>query len=302
MYTVDDLVANVKRRASIPNSNSLLSDEDIMLLAQDELDLTVTPLVMSVNEEFFVTSEDLDIQTGVSTYAIPGEAVGMRLRGVSVVNNPGEYETVWNLSRITLEQLGSYTWNTGGFYLEGNNVKLFPTPNQTGTLRLYFYKTPLTLTQNINAGQVTVIDGNILTLANMPEDWTTGTDLSVVQGYPPFNTIFENTDAVLVTGNDVTLSSVSGITVGDWVCPRGFSTIPQLPREAIPLLAQATVVKCLEAIGDNDGMKRAEAKLEQVTGQLIKLLTPRSDANPKKFVNRRGIFSGYGNINAWKWW
>jgi hypothetical protein len=50
------------------------------------------------------------------------------------------------------------------------------------------------------------------------------------------------------------------------------------------VLAQMTVVKALEALGDNDGVKRAINDLNILQQNALTLVTPRNHGEPKRVV------------------
>ena len=79
------------------------------------------------------------------------------------------------------------------------------------------------------------------------------------------------------------------LAVGDWVAETGFSPIPQIPFEAHKLLEQRVVIKILEGLKDQTGMKMAEDGYEAMVEKFTQLVTPRVDGAPQKLVSRRGL-------------
>ncbi len=286
-YTTDKLIASIKRRGSLPTDQRLMSDQDFVNLATDELETLLVPLLMSVREEYFLAYKDISV-TGSLPYTveIPDDAIGMKLKEVATIVNGRPQD----LPRLDVDN--EYR-NTSGFRIEGN--KIIISGQSTETVRLYYFKRPLQLTTLSLSGQITSINAltNEITLSNIPASWTTSTILNSVIKSQPFSTSAEEIQIVSLSAPTLVINSVEGLTVGDWVSEEGFSPIPQIPVEAHKVLAQATVVKCLEAMADPSGMEAANEMLERNLKDMLTIISPRVDGAPKKIVGR-GIFS-YSN-------
>lgn len=291
-YTTTELIAAIKRRGTLPTNQQLFTPADFVAIANDEMETLIVPLLMSVREEYFVTYKDVTVtpsSSGPMVLEIPDDAVGMKLRDVLWVDpsNGG----LSPIPRLTLEQLAGTTYdfvNISGFVVQGNQILIYPGTNQaTGVIRLYYMRRPLQLVITSEAGQVTGVNPltNEVTLTFVPNDWTTGTKLNVVGQSQPFATKVEEVTIVVASSPTLQLNSVTGISVGDWVSLQGYSPVPQIPVEAHKVLAQAAVVKCLEAMGDREGMQVAEAKLRQNIEDMLKLINPRVDGAVKKITN-----------------
>src|SRR5690606_16238107 len=100
------------------------------------------------------------------------------------------------------------------------------------------------------------------------------------------------------------LDSVEGIEVGDYITLEGYSAIPQIPVEAHAYLAQLTAAKCLEGLGDREGMKAALDKAESLKKSLLVMTSQRVDGSPKKVVSPNGgvrIASSLRGIRRGSW-
>src|SRR5690606_7542507 len=131
-----------------------------------------------------------------------------------------------------------------------------------GTLRISYFRRSSQLVDTEQAGLVTDVTGSDVTLSFLPGTWTVGTLVDCVDPNPPFDTTLRSAEITAINGQVITLSSVEGIETGMWLCLEGETVVPPIPVEAHHVLAQATTVKVLEALGDDSGMKRAEAKLK----------------------------------------
>lgn len=306
-YTTRGLIENVKTRGSIPTTQPLFKNENFAALANDELQSLIVPLIMSVREEHFVTSKDYTIVQNQAAYDIPADAIGMKLRDVVYLQDPNRPQNQTSLPRLQPEDIaGAYIdyAQPSGFYIQGNSVVLYPAPQYSGTLRLTYFKRCSELVDNSQAGKITNVDSNTneVTLSVVPNTWTTSDLVDVVNVNPPFNTVSEDLQIVAVNGFTLTLSSVAGLSVGNWVCLQDETVVPQIPVECHRVLAQATVVKVLEALGDDGGMQRAQAKLNELTSNMTTILNPRVDGEPKKIVSAGRSLADWNRISIRRPW
>jgi len=290
-YTTTDLVNSLKRRISIPTSQATYTDQELVDFLNDEFEGTIVPLISSIREDFFISSTDFTVTNSTSSFAIPSNAVGQRLRDIVLVDNAGGNEHLTNLPRLSLEQISSVSGiGVSGFYLEGNTVKLYPVEGWDDTLRMYYFKRPNKLVLVNKTGKISSIAGDVVTLESVPSSWTTATIVNVITPDQPFSAT-ENLTISLISGNDVTLSSTTGLAAGDYVAVQGESPIAQMPSEANQLLMQAVKVEVSDAMGDEEMIISAKAKYKQLQIHLMKALTPRVDGQVKKVVSRNNVFS-----------
>ena len=129
-YDMEAMIANIKRRCSVPASQLTYTDEDFTLLCTDELQGEVVPLVMSAREEYFVDHIDVTLDSD-GTLDIPSDAVGAKLRSVCYLQQANPIVLI-NLPRIDLDVvagIGFASWYNlygSGFYIEGNKLKIYP--------------------------------------------------------------------------------------------------------------------------------------------------------------------------------
>lgn len=307
LYTVEQLIENIKRRCSVPTSQLTFLPQDFVDLANDELQGEVVPLIMSTREEFFVDYED--IQTPASgVIPLPAATVGMKVRSVCYVQQSSPLVLI-NLPRVDLDivaGVGFSNFNTlTGFYIQGNDLVLYPSQSApTNTpIRIYFYRRTLVLSNLGTYGQIISIDemANTVVLSFVPYDWTVGHELNAINFQVPFECVNEDLEIVSVSSPTVELNSVEGLSVGDYVSDRGFSPIPQVPIEAHAYLAQLTAAKCLEALGDNEGNQAAIAKAEKLKDKLMVMISQRVDGSTKKIMNPNGGLRLGAGIGRFGW-
>lgn len=308
-YDVENLIKTIKRACAVPTSQLTYTNEDFAALANDMLQTEVVPLMMSAREDYFVTFEDVNSPAdGVIPF--PAKAVGSKLRNVCYISQLRPLILI-NLPRIDLDVVagvGFYNlWTLAGFYIQGENLVLYPTSSvPTNTpIRMYYYRRTLVLAPPENYGRVESVDEmtNTIVLDYVPPDWEVGTVLNTVGSQPNF--LITN-EAAVITGASspsIILDTVEGIQVGDYVTEEGYSAVPQIPIEAHNYLAQLTAAKALEGLGDREGMKAAYEEALKLKTSLLVMVSQRVDGSVKKVINPTGglrVASGTWR-RGWGW-
>lgn len=297
-YTTTALVSSIKRRASVPTSQSLFETTDFNAILTDEMQSIIVPIILAEQQDFFVHSQDIAMDGVVKSFDIPSRSIGMKLKDVGFynpVNNDFESKPRMPLSDYG-DPGGDYIKSLGGFYLEGSKISFTEAPSNTSDkLRAYFYRRPNNLVAENKAAKVTSIDiaSKTLTFGSMPSSWTTSTVFDIIKGKPGFNSLSD--DLSITTKDSLTLTFAetlpTDIAVGDWVAENGESPIAQIPYSAFPLLAQLGAVKVLESLGDLKGMQMGQAKFDVLVQNFLRTINKRVDSSPKKIINRNGVFS-----------
>lgn len=305
-YDVTELVASVKARCLVPLSQQTYSEEDILRFANEEMELKLIPNIIRVKEEFYVDSIKYPLSGSNKRFEIPYRAIGAKLRNVQYEANSATYP----MTRIQPEEVPYYEYgSTAGtqnaFYLE-NNFVVIPTQyaQGTGQIKLSYYFKPNKLVEIERVGVISSIDrvgdGTIgsVTLSNItfPQNLTPGTLVDFLQVKPNFRTysydisiqtVNPTTNQVFINLTDIPES----LQIGDHIATAGECIIPQMPVELHPMLAQAVACRILEAQGDVNNLKAANAKLTEMESNLFTLIDQRTEGNPQKINNQNGIIA-----------
>ncbi len=305
-YATEQLIENVKRRCTVPTSQLTLEDSDFCALANDEMQDIVVPLLMSVKSEYFLDFVDVTATVN-GEITIPEAAVGEKLRSVCWVQNTSPL-ILNNLPRIDLDVVAgvgpiNYNYITG-FYIQGNKLMLYPNNSfaSNQTIRLYYFKRTLVLTDSSNYSKIVSIDPMALSIVvdGVPSDWVVGTRLNCVSATPSFQTTNELMTIASISSPTIFLDNVDGLVIGDYISQEGYSAIPQIPLEAHAYLAQLTAVKCLETVADRPGMEVAQAKANEMKQNMLTITTQRVDGSVKKIINPTGGLRLGAGIGRWR--
>lgn len=102
---------------------------------------------------------------------------------------------------------------------------------------------------------------------------------------------------VLLGGNSVSETTITlkedqlpeGFVVGDYICARFESIVPQIPTDLHNLLAERTCSRILASIGDQEGQASTEAKIQRLEGRQQVIIDNRVDGAPLKVTNFNGL-------------
>jgi hypothetical protein len=297
--TADRLLAGIKRRIVIPTSQALLTDEDILALADDIISSRIVPLVESVNQEFFVYKEDVPLVASQTEYSIPYRAIGRALRELKMQDSN---DNVRNIALISLEDAQVYQSSslTCGFYFLSDKIRLVPnvpsniSPDQS--LQMYYRLAPSNLVTSSNAMQVASVNGDDVIVASVPSIYTTGVDIDFIQGRSG-NTIYAMDKTIQnISGTTITFSSgvvPSDLRSGDYLSLVQTSPVVNfVPNELYSLIESSTAYRVCNVIGDFDGAARLQDDVSKEETNAKMIIEPRIDGEPTIIINRQGLVRG----------
>lgn len=290
-YTTSDLVDNILLISHIPLSNATFTASNLIDLANRELQTSLIKQILSVREGYYMTYEDQPINA-LGLYYIPQDSIAGALANIELIQST----TIIPVNRITeSEQFStiSPTSSSYGFFMQGNQVQILPTPN-IGTVRMWYLRRPNTLVATTDAAQIAAITGNVLTVNSLPSDFIDGTLVSLNQDQPTFN-MLGNREIAGISSLDVTLDlAVDDLAIGDWLALKNQTPVPQVPVEFRPLLEQRVAVQVFRIQGYMDKMNEVKKVLEQMEMDLFALISPRVQSQTKIINPTNGGFLGMG--------
>lgn len=307
ILTSSKLIESVRTRAMLPDDTSVYTDQRILDVLNEQMDTALLPALLSINEEHLVVSQDNSISSS-NRYKIPYRAIGNKLRDVNYSIGGNVYE----LSRMSLEELSDYRTNgtnnfyNDAFYMEGDEIVLLSSTRSFSNLKMYFYLRPNVIVEESKVGKITTIDAGtgLVTFEKFPEDFTNFTEFDFVSHVTP-NKILK-WDVTKASSNASTNSMTfdpsdmpEGLTVGDYVCIKEESPIPNIPTEYHPILAQMAAVHILEALNDTEGLNNATRRLDKMLDAVMQMTDNRVEGAPQKIkqrhtplMNTLGYFNG----------
>lgn len=295
--TSDDLIKSIKRRALLPTNQNTFTDEDFLALADEEMAMGLVPTILKMHEDYFLYSEDITVRPDLANYAIPYRAIGNKLSEVSFKDLN---QNIYEMTRIGIGDLPYFNYSNinrpYSFYVKNNEVVLVPEKSVrgiSGALVMSYYMRPNSLVLLKDVAIISSIDytTGVITLENVPTTFQVDNIYDFISIKSPNKTIKFDIEPTAFSLINKTLtfdpSNVpESLSVGDHVALAGQTAIPQVPSDLHVLLAHRVAARCLEALGDTEGLQAANAKLGELNEQAEALIDNRVDNAPRKVVSR----------------
>lgn len=296
-FTTDSLIEDVKRRAMLPQSTQTFKPEDFLAFANEELELGVVPYIMSFHQDYLMFTVPVPLAPNQVRYEIPSRAMGNKIREVQYRDTSNN---IYEMTRIFIEDL-PYFQNSGygtlSFYTESNEIVLTPTDNisgLSGDLLVSYYMRPNELVAEDRVARITAIDRTtgVISLDSYPENFTgvLGELYDFTSTRSPFKLLgfdMQPTAFGSITTPELTfdLGDIPDtLKVGDLASLAEETIIPQIPVELRSMLTQRVAIRCLEALGDTQGVQTAMVKLEEMEQKGGSLVDNRVEGAPLKIA------------------
>ena len=309
ILTGNRMIDSVRKRTMVPDDTSIFTDSDILDIINEELDVQILEKLLTLHEEHLTTHIDVP-RNDEGIYEIPYRAIGNKIRDISLVNGSGQNAYVYELSQVGIGELPDYTYSKDSnsyldrFYVEGTEIKLINPSRNYDTVRIYFYMRPSVLTKLDQAGIISSVtnDGTNVTigLSQVGKSFTNNVQYDIIGKRTP-NKIkgFDLTPVSITTGTTGTIvfsmddvaDFASDIKVGDYISIAEQTPVPNIPTELHPILAQASAIHILEALGDTEALNNAEKRMQKMTASVQTLIDDRVELAPKKIKPRHSTLS-----------
>lgn len=292
--TLNDMIAVVKRKAMLPASQQLFSDDDLVDYIADEMSSVLLPKTMSIREEYFVDRLDVTFVTDQVFYDLPSRAVGAKIRDIVLVTDDG---TEINVPRLTSEEISKSRGigaSTFGFFFEGNKIGFHPVNNNpTTSFRIKYFRRPNHPVLEKNAGQVLSWNTTtkIVTLSRAIPNLAVNGYVDIMDSNSPYGPVADSVQVTAIAGNTITVESTfdfTVLTVGDWVTLEYHAPVIQMPTEAHEVIIQSAVTSVLSSMQD-PGTKIASELYQQKLMNYLDMMKDRVEGEPKRIVGSQNI-------------
>lgn len=280
-----ELISALKVHGSFPTSDDLFSDTDFLSLFNHQMKVEIIPMMIKLNEEFFVQYKDFTITQGAS-YRIPSRAIGAMIRDLKVVDGSGNQTAI---ARLFEEDRPA---NMSGYYIVRNSIEL-SSDFTANTLRMKYFARPSKLVLTTDCAQVVSVDYNTssVVVSSVPTDYANGMLADFVQNNNPYDLLGMDYTITGISGTTINFASLPmGIEAGDWLCAANESPVPMVPDELHPVLVQSALCKTLSSKKDKSYRDELDT-LMRVKEDAINMLDPRVQDNSNKV--RTGKLLGY---------
>ncbi len=294
---VDDCVASVYRNTAFPNSQITFQPADIVAFLNEEQQTTISALVQSIREAYWIQYHDVAIQPNVTSYIVPQRCVMGGLQDIVLVDSSGNEVEIAQLSPEQQKVAPFYSFvpvaSMRGMYARDDTFNIYPTtfPYPSGfTIRFKYARRPSILTPSSFCAQILTVNSGtkVVTVSAAPTGWTANsTIIDVINNVPQFTSLSDDNLIANISGTSITLTSCpSTVAIGQWLCPMGTTCVPQIPLELYPLLINAGCLRVFTAMQNANGFNTMSKVVAAQMEDAKTLLTPRWKGQSKKIVNK----------------
>lgn len=296
--STNKLIDNIKLRSMLPATNVTFKPEDFLSFVSDEMDMGIVPHVMSYHEDYLLDTVQLSITADQTRYKIPNRAVGNKVRDVRYRDNSNG---LFEMTRVQKEDEMYYQYNIGGggalglrpFMIEADEIVLLQgtVPGLGGFLEIVYYLRPNQLVTEDTVCKVTSINTvtNVVGIDKYPTNFDGETTFDITSSKSPYKLVAMDivpTSLPSSTNLFFTFSTLpKNLNIGDIIALQEETIIPQVPVELHSMLAQRVAIRCLEALGDTQGLTNAMAKLQEMEAKTGSIIDDRVEGSPKKVIN-----------------
>ncbi len=300
-YTTDSLLANAKLRGMIPTaSGKTFAPSDFLSFATDEMRTTIVPAIMAERQDYYSSYVDFPANVldpgdpngqTLGPFQMPYRAIGSDPKLVQLIDASSRPVEI---GRIQPEDLPFHSF---GWYFRNNLISVRTNVGSSWkSVRLWFYLRTNQLTTTDQVAYVQTFDANAktVTLNTVPTSFAAAANYDLLKSQPTFDTLAYDQAATL-SGGVLTFSAAlpTNLSLGDQVSLADQSAVIQLPVEFHACLAQAVVCRCLEALGDREGLTAAQTKFKSMMEGAVKLIANRAAGNPVVVFNAHAPIRRY---------
>lgn len=304
-----ELVSNIQRVGQISPNDPVYNPTEILAEATQALrDRFAAPLIQTRQGYWLKVATSVTNSLGIC-YKIPANTVVQGLEKLEIAD-PGTSD-FRELLILTQPQATPYVRMTSGspthFTLEADQIRLWPGPNGSYTLRFVFYLQPPELIpfQSCRVvGLSPFIDPTTLIVDSDPAALDvpiTAASGFYIQNHNGSHEVAIFSSAVTsISGAgptwNINFSSIQGvgIQVGDYVTPAGYSVFPMLPLELHRPLCDYTAAMIWASKGDKEKASVLSQKAESGLGRFVEMAVHRVKSKPfvwkrrDSYLRRRG--------------
>lgn len=253
----------MKRKVNLPTTtNAKFSDTEILAMAYEALISQIDPILDNLHEAYDAVTLDTSITVGDGTYLLPERAVSGTLDQVVLFNNS---KPVLELTRIPPTELWRYEGVTGtpqAFAIEGNNIRLVPTPSVSGqTFRVLYRRRPASFVLTTACALVSAVGATTLTTTG--GSWSASQVVDVVRTKTPLGLSVQSKTATYAAGTFTFAAGLlADVSVGDYVCLEDSTCVIPLPERFYMLFLDVASAQLAEEWGYGDVAERLMTKAD----------------------------------------
>lgn len=293
LYDTTDFLARVARKTQQPSS-AKLTDAQLLQIADEELATFIAPLVRGVSEAYWVKRSTITVTAGQQDYRIPVRASSGTIFDVSCQDQAG------NVRRLLKRQASDrYMLRLGidqtalgaplAYCIEADTITLLPRPGSGYSLIVRYERRPSQLVPVSSCVAITAVGTNTVTTATALSGYSATYGLDIAQALPNFDALYDDTVATQSGSGPYTYTfgvTLSGVSVGDYLCnPRQTCIVP-VPDVLYPILVDRVAAEALDEVGDSNLAAMIRSQTERKLAGVMESLEPRAETSAPAVFNR----------------
>jgi hypothetical protein len=292
--TTTELLTAVKRLITMPASQVLMTNTDMLAIADDVLMRNIVPAILASRQDFLMGEPTTTATVAdQAAYSIPVRAVGRAIREVKLLDGS---DNARNLSLIQLEDehLFADTGAPTGFYFRGDKLILVPAPDSDDySIKMWYPIQPSNLVESTAVATVVSTTTTVVTVNSTPSGITSGSVVDFIQGVSGNSLLATDKTVASTTTTTITFAAntiPTGLVAGDYIAlAQRAPVFVGIPDEAFPWIKLETGAEILYAVGDYDGQAKLLEQANKHKEAFLQLIQPRAVGEPTKIINRNGL-------------
>ena len=307
-WTAAELVADVRRVASLPTTSTDFTDLVILREATDVLwgfagwamqqagdgrlvELLQRPVTGLLTSDYRAGSE----------CELPPLAIADTVESVVWLNSQGTAET--RLARIDHAQQATYDdpgrqGQPEAYALLGGRIRLYPRPDQGGTVRILYQRRHPVLVPDSPAtiGTVSSVAASgttatVLFWSTAQAPFGNGDVVDLLNNQAPYRVALSGAAVASITGTTAVtvtapLSLLSNLVVsGTRVVRTGTSPYVHYPLELRPAVTEQTAANLMRRVGDLQNAQASAQTAREELARVLQILSPRSKRDRVRAIN-----------------
>ena len=301
-------LSQVRRAVQLDSNDETYPAADILTEATQALYERFAQPMQAIQQGYGVQRKTTALVVGQARYRMPPRAVVQGLQKLEVSGNNG---LDWYQLRILTPSDETYASSTTGngpshFALEGDTVRIYPTPQTAWLLRMTYYIRPSQLVAARTGGIVSSATSGTIVVTNstVPTNMSTSGYLDVIHTTGCNEIVLADVPYTWPGGTTITLTLDTGqdtamILAGDVVRAADETDYVPLPIEMHQALVSFTSATILLNKGDKEKAAQYVSKAESAIKRVIDAAVPRVKTQPFYLRTRNTYLRR--NLGRWGW-
>ncbi len=307
----DDVVAGAKSRAIFATNQITLDETAVFNFLNDIVRLETVSLIDRTNQEFFVRSTTIPLQSSVSEYRIPYRSMGRTIREIKWYDSTAN--SYRNMPLIKIEDISVFSTNSAteyyGFYVMGDKICIVPEVGSSVpsnyNIKVWYKLIPSKPCALTDSAVVVSVSSPDVVVASVPSNLSIGSQVDFIEGKAGCEIYDFDKTITNISGTTITFAAAdipTDLTAGDYISLRQTSPVlNMIPDEAQGFLENSLAKLIVKSLGDEMGSQAIDPDIGLQRDCLLRMIAPRIVGEPEIIINRTSLTRGNRNFSTWRY-